>query len=89
LLTIFAILAGLASEQVVRQGIYGAFLFWCGGCLIATFYLSTTIGDLRRAYLLIVEKPWYSWTPFDFLYWPVVDWEDIRKKVSTGEIDAK
>ena len=89
LVTIFAILAGLASNQVVREGRFFWFAFWLTLTHVAGIYAGTTIGDLRRAYLLLFNKPWYSWTPFDFCYWPIVDWDEIRTKVRTGEIDAK
>ena len=88
-LTSFAILAGFASEQVVRDGSFFWFIFWLTLAYIAGFYVCTAIGDLRRAYLLITKKPWYSWTPFDFFFLPFVNWDDVRKKVASGEIDDK
>lgn len=35
-------------------------------------YAFTAIGDLRRAYLIITDKPHNSKTPFDFIFWPVM-----------------
>jgi hypothetical protein len=35
-------------------------------------YAFTAIGDLRRAYLIITDKPHSSKTPFDFIFWPVM-----------------
>ncbi|MCL4295584.1 MAG: DUF3267 domain-containing protein [Anaerolineae bacterium] len=35
-------------------------------------YASTAIGDLRRAYLLLRDKPGSSSTPFDVFFWPVM-----------------
>ncbi len=87
LVTIFVILAGFASEQVVREGSFFWFIFWLGLSYIAGIYTGTTLGDLRRAYLLIFDKPWSSRTPFDFFFWPIVDWNDIRSQVASGEID--
>lgn len=89
LLISFIILAGFAAEYVVREGAFFWFIFWLTLTYIAGFYMCTAIGDLRQAYLLIFDKPWYGWTPFDFFFQPFVDWNDIRKKVTTGEIDDK
>ena len=83
------VLAGLAYGQALRQGSFFGFIFWTGFAFIMGLYASTAIGDLRHAYLSLTNKPWYSWTPFDFLYWPMLDWEKVRKKVNTGEIDAE
>ena len=35
-------------------------------------YAFASIGDLRQAYLLILNKPKGSLTPFDFFFWPVM-----------------
>jgi hypothetical protein len=63
---------------------------WFIACLVATrimgIYTDSAVGDLRNVYLLIRGKPWYSWTPFDPLFWPVVDWDEIRARVAAGEI---
>ena len=48
-------------------------------------YTGTAIPDFRNAYLLIIDKPWHSQTPFDIFFWPIIDWEEIRKKVSTAK----
>ncbi len=89
LVTAFAIFAGLTAGQAVREGIWGRLLFWLTLTLTAGLYLGTTIGDLRRAYLLIFDKPWYSWTPFDFFFWPLVNWNEVREKAAKGDIDDK
>ena len=85
----FAISAGFAAEQIVFEGKTFWFIFWMILTYLAGFYACTAIGDLRRAYLLIFDKPWHSWTPFDFLFRPFMDWNDIRKKVDAGEFDDK
>lgn len=87
LLISFGILAGFASEQVVHKESFFWFIFWVGLAYIASFYTCSAIGDLRQAYLLIFNKPWHSWTPFDFFFWPFVDWAEIRKKAVLEEVD--
>jgi hypothetical protein len=87
LVTVFGLLAGFAAEAAVREGKLFWFIFWLALTYITGIYLGSTLVDLRRAYLLIVGKPWYSWTPFDILFQPLVDWDDIRRKVAKGEID--
>jgi hypothetical protein len=72
LVTVLALLAGFASEAVVREGRVFWFIFWLTLTHIAGIYVGSTLLDLRRAYLLIVGKPWYSWTPFDILFQPLV-----------------
>ncbi len=83
------ILSSLAYGNALQHGEYGWFIVWTGLAFTAGLYAGTAIGDLRSAYLMIADKPWYSWTPFDIFYWPLVDWEEVRKKVVTGEIDAQ
>lgn len=56
---------------------------------ITGLYLGSTLLDLRNAYLLIVNKPWHSRTPFDIFLWPIVDWEKVRQSVIRGENDVK
>jgi hypothetical protein len=85
LVTLFALLAGFASREAVREGAFFWFITWLVLIYITGIYIGTTLGDLRRAYLLVVDKPWYSWTPFDFFFLPVVDWNDIRQKAVEGE----
>ena len=85
----FGLLSALAYSWALRGGGYLWFILWTGLALSAGTYAGTAIGDLRNAYLLLTKKPWYSHTPFDIFFWPVVDWDDIRKKVATGEIDVK
>lgn len=85
LVLIFALLAGFASEAVVREDSYFWFIFWLTLTYIASIYIGTTLRDLRQVYLLIFDKPWYGWTPFDIFFQPLIDWNEIRKKVATGE----
>ncbi len=39
---------------------------------VPLLYAFTSIGDFRQAYLLILDKPQGSKTPFDILFWPVM-----------------
>jgi hypothetical protein len=82
-----AVLSGLAYLQVQAEGGLAGFIFWLASGHIAALYLSTTVGDLRRAYLLIMGKPWQSWTPFDIFYWPFVDWAELRRQEPVSQID--
>jgi hypothetical protein len=83
-----AILSGLAYLQFIRFGeISTQFIFWTGLALITGIYAGTAITDLRRAYLLIFNKPWYARTPFDVFFWPLIDWEEVRQKIASGEIN--
>ena len=86
---ICAILSGLAYGQAMRDASFFWFILWMGAALVMGFYAGTAITDLRQAYLLIFDKPWYGWTPFDIFFWPIVDWEEIREKVAAGLIDEK
>jgi hypothetical protein len=86
---IFCILAGFASKELVQEAKPFWFIFWLGLTYIAGFYATSAVGDLRLAYLLINNKPWYSGTPFDIFYYPLVDWNDVRHKIKEGEIDAE
>jgi len=83
------ILTGLSYGQALRTGAFFWFGFWLVGSLVLGLYAGTTIIDLRNAYLLLTDKPWHSWTPFDIFFWPVVDWDEIRKNMSTEETDDK
>lgn len=85
---LFSLSAGFASKQLAQEGEVIGFIFWLGLTYIAGFYTMSTVGDLRQAYLLLKNKPWYGWTPFDVFYYPMVDWNEIRRKVAQGEIDA-
>ena len=87
LLIVFTILSGLAYSQALRSGSFFWFILWTSLAYVAGMYAGSTVGDLRRAYLLIFNKPWYSWTPFDFVYWPIVDWDKVREKVVSGEAE--
>lgn len=87
--TLSVIVCGLLSlfsyKTMLQGGSPWWFLGWTLAALIAGGYAGTTIGDLRKAYLLIVNKPWYSWTPFDLFFWPVVDWKEVRAKAVERE----
>jgi len=69
LFLLLTVLSGLTPFIINRQGDNG--LLWVGllglPALLAGVYACTTIGDLRRAYLLLSNKPPDSQTPFDFL----------------------
>jgi hypothetical protein len=59
---------------------YGGLVWMVGASLlfaIPFLYAFTSIGDLRRAYLLIFNKLQDSPTPLDFFFWPVM--EEHRK----------
>jgi hypothetical protein len=77
---IFGLLSGLAYREVLRSGSWVGFAVWSVLSLLSGSYAGTAIGDLRQAYLLIFDKPWDSWTPFDLFFWPVIDWAEIRKR---------
>lgn len=77
----------LAYRYFLQGGTLIWFVGWTTGALIAGAYAGTTVIDLRQAYLLIFDKPWYSWTPFDLFFWPAIDWNDVRRKVASGELD--
>lgn len=81
LFLISAILSAITYRIVIREGEIFWFIFWTVIALASGGYAGTAIGDLRQTYLLILDKPWYSWTPFDLFFWPVVDWDEVRKKV--------
>lgn len=91
---IFSILAigcGVFSTLAYRHFLQGGslvwFVCWTAGALIAGAYTGTTVIDLRQAYLLIFDKPWYSWTPFDLFFWPALNWDEVRRKLASGELD--
>jgi hypothetical protein len=85
---LFGLLAGLAAKPLVHEGRIFGFIFWLTLTHISGFYMTTGLGDLRQAYLLLTNKPWYSWTPFDFFFSPWVDWSEIRR-TAKGEHDAR
>jgi hypothetical protein len=60
LMIIFSLLAGFASKEFVQEAKPFWFIFWLGLTYIAGFYATSAVGDLRMAYLLIKDKPWYS-----------------------------
>lgn len=82
---IATVLAGLAYAQVLQGKTVFWFVVWLVLMQLAALYASTTFIDLRQAYLLLKNKPWPSQTPFDIFFWPVVDWEDVRKKAAEEE----
>jgi len=86
---VITIVCGILSTLAYRQAAHGGFIFWTVMTIIAGVYAGTAVTDLRKAYLLMVDKPWYSWTPFDIFYWPVVDWNEVRKRVAAGEFVYK
>jgi len=51
------ILSGLAYEQGLHTGSFFWFGFWTSLTVVAGIYAGTAIIDLRKAYLLIVNKP--------------------------------
>jgi hypothetical protein len=71
--------AGLAYEQVIQGASMIWFIFGLILMQITALYAGTTLVDLRKAYLLMVNKPWHSRTPLDIFFWPVVDWTDVRR----------
>jgi uncharacterized protein (DUF3820 family) len=77
------VLSGLAYRYQLRDGSLGWFILLVGLALVFGSYAGTAIGDLRKAYLLLFDKPWHSWTPFDIFFWPVVNWTEVRKNVAT------
>lgn len=89
LFLICGVLSSFAYGYALQSGNYIWFIVWTGLAFVTGLYAGTAIGDLRNAYLVLTQKPWYSWTPFDIFYWPVIDWEETRKRVSNGEIDAQ
>lgn len=84
-----AVCAGLAYNRAGPGGSPGWFIFWLILMQVAAVYAGTTLVDLRRAYLLILNKPWHSWTPLDIFFWPVVDWAAVRKSSPLEESDAE
>lgn len=82
---ICAVASGLAFLQILCGGPIGWFILWTGLALVFGVYTGTATTDLRQAYLLVHNKPWYGWTPFDIFFWPFVDWDAIRKKEAAGQ----
>jgi hypothetical protein len=70
------ILTWLGLLPVPFIALFVAGLEWAIGLsLIVCFplaYAFTAIGDLRKAYLLIFDKPYGSPTPLDFFFWPIM-----------------
>ncbi len=73
------ILSGLAFAHFKQGGHWAWFLIFTGFCLLVGLYLGSTITDLRQTYLLWQNKPWHAQTPFDFMFWPLIDWEKVRE----------
>ena len=69
LFLLLTVLSGLIPFIVNRQE--GNGLLWVGllglPAFLAGVYACTTVEDLRRAYLILANKPPDSQTPFDFL----------------------
>jgi hypothetical protein len=86
---ISGVLSGFAYSYNLNGGSLFWFIFLTGLAVVSGSYAGTAIGDLRKAYLLILDKPWYSWTPFDIFFWPVVDWWAVRKRVTSRESHDK
>lgn len=89
LMVIFGLLSTVAYGFALRGSSFFWFVLWTGLSLITGIYAGTAITDLRKAYLLILDKPWHSWTPFDIFFWPVVDWTEVRRKISVEEKDEQ
>lgn len=89
LFIICTVLAGRAYQEVQQGSSIFWFLMGLGLMQILALHAGTTLVDLRNAYLLIVNKPWYSKTPLDLFFWPVVDWNEIRNKVPLEDKNAK
>jgi hypothetical protein len=89
LFIICVVLAGLAYQETRQGRSIFWFLIGLGMMQILALYAGTTLVDLRNAYLLIVNKPWYSKTPLDLFFWPIVDWDEIRDKIPLEDENAK
>ena len=50
---------------------------------VPIIYAFASIGDLRRAYQLIFNKPISSPTPFDFFFWPVITEHRKQLRISS------
>jgi hypothetical protein len=83
------VLAGLAYGEARQSNSFFWFLFWLGLMQILALYAGTTLVDLRSAYLVFVNKPWHSQTPLDIFFWPVVNWEEVRRKALSEDEDAE
>jgi hypothetical protein len=53
-------------------------------CSVPLIYAFTSISDLRRAYLLILNKSKDSPTPLDFFFWPVM--QEHRKGLRNSSL---
>lgn len=82
-------LSGLAYHQFLHDQATFDLIFWTGLALLFGVYVGTTVDDLRQSYLLILDKPWPSWTPFDIFYWPVIDWAEVRKEAGKKRHDQQ
>ena len=74
-----ALLVPLAYVNALRGGSWLCLILCLALLQIAILYAGTTLVDVRNAYLLIVDKPWHSRTPFDMFLWPFVDWDEVRR----------
>ncbi len=81
------VLGGWAYGQARHSGSYVGFILWTGLAVSSGGYAGTAVDDLRQVYLLLWRKPWHSWTPFDFFYWPLIDWSEVRQNLVNKEGD--
>jgi hypothetical protein len=79
------VLSGWAYRYQLQDGSILWFILLVALTLVFGSYAGTAIADLRKAYLLLLDKPWHSWTPLDIFFWPVVDWSEVRKNVTSKE----
>ncbi len=84
-----SILSGFAYRYGLEQNSFICFVILTTLALISGGYAGTAVGDLRQAYLLISGKAWYSWTPFDIFFWPVLNWSEVREKLDAEQQDDK
>lgn len=75
-----ALLAGFAAEPLLREGRWFGFALWLGLTYLTGFYICTTLGDLRQAYLILSHQSWPGRTPLDWMFYPIVDWAEIRRR---------
>jgi hypothetical protein len=85
ILLISAVISGFAFAWFKHGSSPFWFAFWVGASLLAGVYAGSAIFDLRDAYLLIYDKPWYSWTPFDLFFWPIIDWWKVRENLEADQ----
>lgn len=84
-----SVLSGFAYRYGLDHGYFLWFIILTIVALMSGAYAGTAIGDLRQAYLLITGKALYSWTPFDIFFWPVVNWSEVRGKLTAEQQNDK